>query len=504
MNEELSEEFNRSISQALLKNHPDIIVILDKQGKIIQVSDNIIKTFNDYSKNELIDKFLAEFMVDKDKEVFEKQLKGITEEKVLKMEEYTFLKKDRSKIAGELSLSIVESEIGNDILLGIMRDISNQKSLEKNLVKSKQMFQLVMDNIPQLLSWKDINSIYIGCNKNFARVAGLNEPAEIIGKSDYELPWKISEAESFFEIDQLVMDTDKPEYHIIEPQLQADGKQAWLDTNKIPLHNSKGEVVGILCTYEDITDRVNAEIALKNSEKKYREAYNRAEFYKDVFAHDISNILQGILSSLELSRLTLKSADFNQIEKYYEIIEDQINRGANLVSNIRKISSIDDNDQKLLPIEVSRYINEAIEVVRKIFPKRKITFKLTAPQDPIYVKANKLLLDVFQNILYNAAKHNRNQTVEIDVIVNPEIIEGEFYIRLQFVDNGLGIPDPQKTTIFQRGTVESKSFNRLGLGLSLVKKLVETYNGQIWVEDKVKGDPTKGSNFIILIEQTII
>jgi PAS domain S-box-containing protein len=502
MNEKLSEEFNRSISQTLLKNHPDIIVILDRQGKIIQVSDNIVKTFNDYNKNELIGKSLAEFMVEKDKEVFVKQLKEITEKKTLKMQEYKFLKKDRSKIAGELSLSIIESEIGNDILLGIMRDISNQKSLEKDLVKSKQMFQLVMDNIPQLLSWKDINSIYIGCNKNFARVAGINDPAEIIGKSDYELPWKISEAESFFEIDQLVMDTDKPEYHIIEPQLQADGKQAWLDTNKIPLHNSKGEVVGILCTYEDITDRVNAEIALKNSEKKYREAFNRAEFYKDVFAHDISNILQGILSSLELSRLTLKDVELNQIDKFYEIIEDQINRGANLVSNIRKISSIDDNDKKLLSIEVLSYIKEAIEVIRKLFSKREITFQLTAPQEQIYVKANELLFDVFQNILYNAVKHNKNSPVDIDVIVNDEVIEGTTYVKLQFVDNGLGIPDPQKTTIFQRGTVESKSFNRLGLGLSLVKKLVETYNGQIWVEDKVKGDPTKGTNFIILIEQS--
>jgi PAS domain-containing protein len=81
------------------------------------------------------------------------------------------------------------------------------------------MFQLVMDNIPQLISWKDKNSIYLGCNKIFAKVAGLRDPSEIVGKTDYELPWKISEAESFFEIDQLVMDTNKPEQHIILPQL---------------------------------------------------------------------------------------------------------------------------------------------------------------------------------------------------------------------------------------------------------------------------------------------
>jgi PAS domain S-box-containing protein len=362
------------------------------------------------------------------------------------------------------------------------------------------MFQLVMDNIPQLISWKDINSIYIGCNQNFARVAGLDEPAKIIGKSDYELPWKISEAESFFEIDQLVMDTDKPEYHIIEPQLQADGRQAWLDTNKIPLHDSKGEVVGILCTYEDITERVSAEIALKNSEKKYREAYSRAEFYKDVFAHDVSNILQGILSSVELSRITIDDKYLNEVEKFFDIIENQINRGANLVANIRKISSIDDIEKQYSAIDACEYAKRAIKEVRKNFPKRKINFQLNAISEEVFVYANELLLDVFQNIMYNAVKHNSSRIVDIDVIITQDENEQTPHIQIQFVDNGLGVPDAQKTIIFQRGNVESKSFNRLGLGLSLVKKLIETYNGQIWIEDKVKGDHTKGSNFIILIK----
>jgi len=165
------------------------------------------------------------------------------------------------------------------------------------------------------------------------------------------------------------MDTDKSEYHIIEPQLQADGKQAWLDSNKIPLHNSKGNVVGILCTYEDITKRVGAEIALKNSEKNYREAYNRAEFYKDVFAHDVSNILQGILSSAELCRIQENTQ--SDLERLYDIIENQVNRGANLISNIRKISSIDDREKDLFPINTCDFIKKAVKEVSNTFPKKK-------------------------------------------------------------------------------------------------------------------------------------
>jgi PAS domain S-box-containing protein len=69
------------------------------------------------------------------------------------------------------------------------------------------------------------------------------------------LPWKKEESDWFHECDARVMETDTPEYHIIEPQLQADGKQAWLDTSKIPLHDAEGKVVGLLGSYEDITER---------------------------------------------------------------------------------------------------------------------------------------------------------------------------------------------------------------------------------------------------------
>jgi PAS domain S-box-containing protein len=421
------------------------------------------------------------------------------------MFEYEFYGRNGSKFIGELSLShFIHQKDNKKYFLGIIRDITNQKIIEIELRENKQMLQLVMDNIPQLISWKDVNSTYLGCNKNFARIAGLNNPVDIIGKTDYELPWKISEAESFFETDQLVINTNKPEYHIIEPQLQADGKQAWLDTNKIPLHNSKEEVVGIICTYEDITERVNSDTALKNSELKYKEAYNRAEFYKDVFAHDVSNILQGILFSVELCRYNSKeSRKVKDLENFFDIIEDQVSRGANLVSNVRKISSIDDIGSKLEKVEVCNLLNVSIENIKKSFSKRKITFSLKKKYEYLYVQANHLILDIFNNILYNAVKHNKRPTVKIAIDITKKFIENESVIKLEFKDNGFGIPDAQKLSIFERNTIESKNFNRIGLGLSLVKRLIENYNGEIWVEDRIEGDYTQGSNFVILIREYI-
>lgn len=143
-------------------------------------------------------------------------------------------------------------------------DITERREALKKLKENEEFIQLVMDNIPQFIFWKNRESIYLGSNRNFARAAGIDDPVMIAGKSDFDLAWQNSEAEAFRCDDKIVMDSGEPLFHIIEPQLQSDGKQAWLDTNKIPLKGESGEVIGILGTFEDITDRITAEKELKN------------------------------------------------------------------------------------------------------------------------------------------------------------------------------------------------------------------------------------------------
>ncbi|MEG3881354.1 PAS domain S-box protein [Microcoleus sp. herbarium7] len=144
------------------------------------------------------------------------------------------------------------------------------------LQKSQKMLWLVIDNIPQLIAWKDRDLVYLGGNKKFAKVAGFNHQSEIAGLTDWDLPWKLEEAEFFRACDRRIMDSNTPEYHIIEPQLQADGTQRWLDTNKIPLHDNNGNVAGILCTFEDITERLSLEAKVQASEELFRKIFEDA------------------------------------------------------------------------------------------------------------------------------------------------------------------------------------------------------------------------------------
>ncbi len=202
-----------------------------------------------------------------DRELVEASIQQAMVEKRFFVREVRHYCKDGSQVDVEVNVTLIAYG-GREVFCTVVRDITERKQAEKALREKEEFVQLILDNIPQFIFWKDRNSVYLGCNRNFATAAGLKAPEEIAGKTDYDLAWKKEESDFFRDCDARVMETDTPEYHIIERQQHADGKQAWLDTNKIPLHDEEGQVVGILGTYEDITERKQAEEALKKAKEE--------------------------------------------------------------------------------------------------------------------------------------------------------------------------------------------------------------------------------------------
>ena len=156
-------------------------------------------------------------------------------------------------------MSRKEQKYGSALIPGVT--LSSHRNEEDG-----EIFQLILNSIPQYVFWKDRNSVYQGCNRKFAEAAGLASPEDIQGLTDHDLPWTREEADFYVMCDQRVMENDQPEYNIIESQVQADKLQYWLRTNKIPLHGEDGEVIGILGTYDDVTDLLKQEERLKHYE----------------------------------------------------------------------------------------------------------------------------------------------------------------------------------------------------------------------------------------------
>ncbi len=161
---------------------------------------------------------------------------------------------------------VFKDEEGNQFLISTIREltqqINQQFQVEARLRESKALLEQVLNNIPQAVFWKDCNSVYQGCNSFFAAIAGVGDPKLIKGKTDFDLPWKEEEANWFRLNDSNAIESKMPE-SIVKPQLQADGRQCWLEVNTIPICDATGNVQSVLGTLQDITERKEVEVTLQ-------------------------------------------------------------------------------------------------------------------------------------------------------------------------------------------------------------------------------------------------
>ncbi|MCJ7765151.1 MAG: PAS domain S-box protein [Thiovulaceae bacterium] len=152
---------------------------------------------------------------------------------------------------------------------GLIFDITERKAADENVRKQQEFTNLIIETIPMRIFWKDHDLRYLGCNTLFAKEAGYMYPEELIGKNDFDMGWK-DQADLYRSDDRLVIDTDVPKLSFDEPQTTSDGRQIWLRTSKVPLHNDANQTIGILGVYETITEYKQLELKLRESEERFR------------------------------------------------------------------------------------------------------------------------------------------------------------------------------------------------------------------------------------------
>lgn len=161
-------------------------------------------------------------------------------------------------------------------MLGVHVDISERKQAEETLRASRNLLRSILENVPIRVFWKDAESRYLGCNTAFAHDAGFSHPEDLQGKDDFQMVWR-EQAELYRADDKRVMASGNPIIGIEEPQTTPDGQTICLRTSKVPLHDSEHNVVGVLGIYEDITQRKQAEEALRESGEQLRVIFDASQ-----------------------------------------------------------------------------------------------------------------------------------------------------------------------------------------------------------------------------------
>lgn len=309
---------------------------------------------------------------------------------------------------------------------------------------------------------------------------------ELIGKKLTEVFPGIKKF-GLFEVLLRVWKTGKSEHHPIT--IYKDGRISGWRKNYVYKLRS-GEVVTI---YDDLTKQ-------KQDEQKISSALNQSNFYKDLLAHDINNIFHIIKQSTKLMEIW-KEDPIKSDEKAetWEIIKRQLERGTDLISNVHILSEIEEKEIITASVDVRIILERAIKHISSRFQGKEIEIKTEISQGSFNVKAGDLLVEAFENILINGAIHNDSEKKQLWINLSKVQEEGESYVKVEFKDNGMGIIKERKKTIFNRGYKIKRGTGGMGIGLSLVKKIIYDYNGRLWVEDRIEGDYTKGSNFIVML-----
>jgi signal transduction histidine kinase len=180
-------------------------------------------------------------------------------------------------------------------------------------------------------------------------------------------------------------------------------------------------------------------------------------------------------------------------------MKDQVLRGKQLVRNVRDLSAIERSEISLKKKDIFPILKKVIKRIKKAYQNRIANIELNASDTTYFCRVNQLIIDVFENLLINAIIHNENEEVIISVNLKKKVKDDQNYVKIEFIDNALGIEEHRKKEIFERSIKDLESGKRGGLGLFLVSKIIEIFGGKIWVENREKNDPSQGSNFIILL-----
>jgi len=330
-----------------------------------------------------------------------------------------------------------------------------------------------------------------------------------IGKNTYYVP-----------ADSYEIESDDDMLFVLHPERMNRARafpEEWheLDYIDFLLYNRDGSVLGYLEIEEPDDNRVPgndklraievfsdlAAVAIQNAElyEQFEKEKRNIELLLDIIGHDVNNYAQAVSGFIELGMQRRNVPE--PTRKSLARALDQVWNINKLVNNVKLFARVEVGGSKdLRPIDLLEVVREGYASAETSYTDREVRLNLKDDGAPKRSMMNELAKEIFVNLFSNAIKFDQNPEVQIDVEVKAEEREGRGFWSVSVADHGPGIEDSQKEWIFERFTQTGASCARggsSGLGLHIAKRLVDSYKGRIWVEDRVNGERARGSRFIV-------
>ncbi|WPJ94869.1 PAS domain S-box protein [Coraliomargarita algicola] len=371
---------------------------------------------------------------------------------------------------------------------GTHMDVTERIENALALKESKEILHNVVNNIPARVFWKNRDSIYMGCNQQFAEDAGMASAEELIGKDDFAASWGAHQANLFRMDDREVMESGQAKLLYQEPQTR-NGEETWVETSKIPLKDSDGQIIGVLGTYVDITSRREAEKALIRAKDDAEAASHAKDEFLAVMSHEMRTPLNPIIG---FSELLLESITQDPENSQLRTIHSAGNRQLQLIDDILDFMRIDRGSVQASPEAFSIYELCQAALADAKFVAHGLDLQLQngatgiAIEEQLLVETDLTMLQrILDNLLNNACKYTRKGSITLSISRCPQATDRFIF---QIKDTGIGIDEEVLQHIFKPFSQADSSYTRkhegAGLGLAICQKLVKLLNGSIHVESK--------------------
>ncbi|WP_435095335.1 PAS domain-containing protein [Halorubrum sp. N11] len=390
--------------------------------------------------------------------------------------EYRIQTPDDRQLWGESRAELVEDDDGSRRMVGIISEVTSRKEYELALEATRKELRKIIDLVPDLVFVKNRDGEYLLANEATADAYGKT-PEEVEGKSEGEIIPEADDSAAFRQDDLAVIESGEPKTIGEETLTTAAGETRVFQTTKIPYEVPETGEDAVLGYARDVTE-------LKEYERTLEGQRDSLTLLNQVVRHDIRNQLMVVESYTELLEDSLSD---DQSRTYARTVIEAAKQASEITKTAKDVTDV------LLQVGIDRCpMDLRAELVEQIAQIRSDQDRATVSVDgeipDVTVLADELLEAVFRNLLTNAVTHNDKDVAEIAVSARVS----DDTVCVSIADNGPGIADEHKKQIFKEGEKGLES-GGTGVGLYLVKTLVDRYEGEIRVEDN---EPT-GSVFAV-------